>query len=132
MKEHLVPCGPAVNKSEPKAFEPLKSRLISESDNDEWLSLTNLAFSATHHHRSDGIGIVAVGPPGDRVVEQEANRVTNKARKTGTMHRKRVRTLAQADSVFRSPGRLPGRRSSKAASPSAAFRSTLPRLGAKR
>ena len=91
MKEHLVSCGPAVNESEPKAFGPLMSCLVSGSDNEEWFSLANLAFSAKHHHRSDEIGIVAVGPPGDRVIEQEANRLTNKARKIGTMQRKRVR-----------------------------------------
>ena len=63
--------------------------------------LTNLAFSVTHQLQSDEIDTVVIGPPGVRVVEvkhwtfqwvdshkdlveQEAERGTNKARKIGT------------------------------------------------
>ena len=117
MKVHHVPCGPAVNESERKAFEQLKARLISEPGDDEWLLLTNLAFSATHRRQSDEIDIVAIGPPGVQIievkhwtdvwirqnlerVEQEADRVTGKARKIGTTLRKRVENLPQVDGVF--------------------------------
>ena len=67
MKVTPVPCGPFVNESERKAFEQIKSRLISVPGDGEWLLLTNLAFSATHRLQSDEIDIVAIGPPGVRV-----------------------------------------------------------------
>ena len=100
MKVHSVPCGPAVNGSESKAFGLLRIRPISESGDDEGLLLTNLAFSTTHRRQSDEIDIGAAGPPRVRVievrhwteawigrnpelVEREADRVTNKAREVG-------------------------------------------------
>ena len=117
MKVHYVPCGPAVNESERKAFEQLKARLSSAPGDDEWLLLTNLAFSATHRRQSDEVDIVAIGPPGGqiievkhwtaawvkrnpKIVEREADRVTDKARKIGTTLRKRVENLPQVDGVF--------------------------------
>ena len=79
--------------------------------------MTNLAFSATHRRQSDEIDIVTIGPPGVRVievkhwtaawvkrnfelVEQEADRVTAKARKIGTALRNRVMDLPRVDGVF--------------------------------
>ena len=117
MKVHHVSCGSAVNESERTAFEQIKVRLISEPGGDEWLLLTNLAFSATHRRQSDEIDIVAIGPPGVQVievkhwtavwvkrnfelVEQEADRVTAKARKIGTTLRNRVADLPRVDGVF--------------------------------
>ena len=117
MKVHVIPCGPAVNESERKAIAQLKARLISVPGNDEWLLLTNLAFSATHRFQSDEIDIVAVGPPGIRVievkhwtaawvnrnsgiVEQEADRVTNKARKIATTLRRLFPSLPRVDGAF--------------------------------
>ena len=117
MKVHSVPCGPAVNESERKAVNQLKSGLIGIPGDDEWLLLTNLTFSATHRLQSDEIDIVAIGPPGVRVievkhwtaawvnrnpelVEQEADRVTNKARKIGTTLRKHVPNLGRVDGAF--------------------------------
>ena len=117
MKVHHVPCGPAVNESERKAFEQLKARLRAEAGGDEWILLTNLTFSATHRRQSDEIDIVAIGPPGVQIievkhwtaawvnrnperVEQEAERVTDKARKIGTTLRRRVGSLPQVDGVF--------------------------------
>lgn len=117
MKVHHVPYGPAVNESERKAFEQLKARLKSEPGDDEWLLLTNLAFSPTHRRQSDEIDIVAIGPPGVQVievkhwteawvkrnselVEQEADRVTAKARKVGTTLRNRIADLPLVDGVF--------------------------------
>ena len=112
-----VPCGPAVNESERKALERIKSRLRSEPGSDEWLLLTNLAFSSTHLRQSDEIDIVAIGPPGVQVVEvkhwtetwveqnrdlveREAERVSEKARKIGTTLRKQVVNLPKVDGVF--------------------------------
>ena len=112
-----IHCGSFVNESERKAFEQIKSRLISVSGDGEWLLLTNLAFSATHRRQSDEIDVVAIGPPGVRVievkhwtaawvdrnlglVEQEADRVTNKARKIGTTLRRKVANLERVDGAF--------------------------------
>ena len=117
MKVVHVPCGPAVNESERKALERIKSRLRSEPGSDEWLLLTNLAFSATHLRQSDEIDIVAIGPPGVQIVEvkhwtetwikrniaiveREAERVSEKARKIGTMLRKQVPNLPRVEGVF--------------------------------
>ena len=105
MRVTLFSCGPVVNESELNAFKQLRSRLQSTQGDGEWILLTNLAFSVTHQLQSDEIDIVAIGPPGVRVIEvkhwtaqwvdvhadivaQEADRVTNKARKIGTTLRK--------------------------------------------
>ena len=117
MKALVVPCGPAVNESERKAIAQLKTRIISVPGDDEWWLLTNLAFSATHRLQSDEIDIIAIGPPGVRVVEvkhwtaawvnrnpgvveQEADRVTGKARKIGTTLRRLVSGLPHVDGVI--------------------------------
>ena len=117
MKVKPISCGPAVNESEGKAFERIKTGLISELGDGEWLLLTNLAFSTTHRRQSDEIDIVAIGPPGVRVievkhwnaawvnrnaelVEREAERVTDKARKVGTTLRRKVESLGRVDGVF--------------------------------
>ena len=117
MKVILISCGPAVNESERTAIAQIKSRLISLQGNEEWRLLTNLAFSATHRLQSDELDIVAIGPPGvtvievkhwtaawvnqnPLVVEQEADRVTNKARKIGTTLRKKVADIGRVDGAF--------------------------------
>ena len=105
MKVTLFPSGPAANQSESKAAEHLRNRLQSSPGDDQWVLITNLAFSITNQLQSDEIDIIVIGPPGVRVievkhwgsswvdsnlrlVEQEADRVTNKARKIGTTLRK--------------------------------------------
>ncbi|MCC6454486.1 MAG: NERD domain-containing protein [Caldilineaceae bacterium] len=110
MRVTLFPCGPAANESELKSFEYLKTRLLAEAPADEWVLLTNLAFSVTHQLQSDEIDIVAIGPTGVRVIEvkhwspqwmdehknemtDEADRVINKARKVGTRLRRAVPEL---------------------------------------
>ena len=117
MKVETISCGPAVNESERKAIDQLKTRLIAEQGTGEWLLLTNLAFSTSHRRQSDEIDIVAIGPPGVRVievkhwtaawvnrnaelVEREADRVTNKARKVGTTLRRMIPELGRVDGVF--------------------------------
>lgn len=113
----LIPCGPTVNESERLAIEHLRSRLISVPGNDEWLLLTNLAFSSTDRRQSDEIDIVVVGPPGvmvievkhwtgawvrrnRRLVENEADRVTAKARRVGTTLRRRIPNLGYVEGAF--------------------------------
>lgn len=117
MKVALFPCGPAATESEHKAFEHLRTRLQTSPGDDEWVLLTNLAFSVTHQLQSDEIDIVSIGPPGVRVievkhwtaewvdanpdlVEQEAEKVTNKARKIGTTLRRFVPELPRVDGVI--------------------------------
>ena len=117
MRVTLFSCGPAANESELKAYEHLRTRLQSIQGNDEWIILTNLAFSVTHQLQSDEIDIVAIGPPGVQVieikhwnaqwvdahtnlVEQEADRVTNKARKIGTTLRRIVPHLPRVDGAM--------------------------------
>lgn len=117
MKVTLFPCGPAANESEINAFRHLRSCLQSTPGDGEWVLLTNLAFSVTHQLQSDEIDIVVIGPPGVRVIEvkhwtaqwvdahadltaEEANRITNKARKIGTTLRKIVPQLPYVDSAI--------------------------------
>jgi len=114
MQVTLVPCGPAANESELKAFELLKNRLQSTPGKEKWVLLTNLAFSVNHQLQSDEIDIVAIGPPGIQIVEvkhwtqqwvhkhwyeveQEADKVTNKARKIGTTLRRKFHALPYVD-----------------------------------
>jgi serine/threonine protein kinase len=117
MKVTLFPCGPAANESELRAFEHLRSRLQSTPGDDQWILLTNLAFSVTHQLQSDEIDIIAIGLPGVRVIEvkhwtaqwvdtheelalREADRVTNKARKIGTTLRRIVANLPHVEGAI--------------------------------
>ena len=117
MRVTVYPCGPAVNESETTAIEQLKRHLQTTPGGDEWILLTNLAFSVTHQFQSDEIDIIAIGPPGVRVVEvkhwtsgwidvngpaaeQEADKVTSKARKIGTTLRRIDSSLPRVDGVF--------------------------------
>lgn len=117
MRVTVYPCGPAVNESETTAIELLKCQLQSTHGDDDWVLLTNLAFSVTHQFQSDEIDIIAIGPPGVRVlevkhwttgwvdangaaVEQEADKVTSKARKIGTTLRRIASGLPRVDGVF--------------------------------
>ena len=117
MRVTLFSCGPAANESELVAFKHLESRLKSTHGEDEWVLLTNVAFSVTHQLQSDEIDIIAIGPPGVRVIEvkhwtaqwvdthadlvsQEADRVTNKARKIGTTLRRLLPNLGRVDGAI--------------------------------
>src|SRR5258708_18168750 len=114
MRVTLFACGVAANDSELCAFSHLSSRLKSMSGEDSWLLLTNLAFSVTNQLQSDEIDVVVIGPCGVRVVEvkhwsaawieshpdlliEEADRVTNKARKVGSTLRKLAPELPRVD-----------------------------------
>lgn len=117
MRVTVFQCGPMANESERKAVEHLKHCLQSQPGEDEWVLLTNLAFSVTHQLQSDEIDIVAIGPPGVRVievkhltaswvnehsreVERYADGVTNKARKIGSTSRKIFADLPRVDGAF--------------------------------
>lgn len=117
MKPTHFRCGPEANESEVKAIEHLKRMLQSEPGGQEWLLLTNLSFSVTHQLQSDEIDIVAIGPPGVQIlevkhwtatwvnahkdlVEQEADRITYKARKIGTTLRKAFPKLPRVEGVI--------------------------------
>jgi len=117
MRVTVAPCGAAVNESEAAAIDHLKRHIQSTAGDGEWVLLTNLAFSVTHQFQSDEIDIIAIGPPGVRVievkhwtpgwvyshkeiVEQEADKLTNKARKIGTTLRRNARGLPRVDGVF--------------------------------
>ncbi|RJP22961.1 MAG: hypothetical protein C4527_21145 [Candidatus Omnitrophota bacterium] len=110
-------CGSVANESELKALEHLKNKMHSLDGEGEWIILTNLAFSVNHQLQSDEIDMVVIGPPGVRVievkhwsaqwfnanpnlVEQEADKLTNKARKIGTTLRKRFENLPHVDGVI--------------------------------
>ena len=45
MRVTVFPCGAVVNESEVSAIEQLKSQLQTAGGDDEWILLTNLAFS---------------------------------------------------------------------------------------
>lgn len=117
MRARLVNCGPAANESELKAFESIKTRLLSEPGDEEWVLLTNMAFSVTHQLQSDEIDLIAIGRPGVRVVEikhwsaqwmtshpnvidDEAERLTRKARKIGTTLRNSLPALPFVEGAF--------------------------------
>jgi len=117
MQVTIIPCGPAANESELKAFEFLKNHLRSTQGDGKWILLTNLAFSVNHQLQSDEIDIVAIGPSGIRVievkhwdpqwvgkhtdeVEQEADKIMLKARKVGTTLRRKVPALPHVDGVI--------------------------------
>ena len=126
MRVRQFACGPPANESERKAFAHIRSRLESTLGDGEWILLTNLAFSMTHQLQSEEIDIVAIGPPGARVievkhwtpqwveanrllVEEEAEKANNKARKVGTTLRKAVPELGRVDAVIlltREPSRV--------------------------
>ena len=117
MNVRCFPCGPFANDSERKAFEHVRSRLESTLGDDVWVFLTNLAFSVNHRLQADEIDLVAIGPPGVRVVEvkhwtpqwvdthpdlvaHEADKVTNKARRIGTTLRRSVPDLGRVDGAI--------------------------------
>ena len=128
MKVIHVPCGPAVNESERKAFARIEASLRSEPGDGRWILLTNLAFSASHDGQPDEIDLVAIGPSGIRVVEvkhwaaawvrrnsglveDEADRVIAKARKIGATMRKKIGSLPHVNGVFlttETPGKVAG------------------------
>ena len=123
MKVKPYHCGPAVNQSEVKAFNKLKTGLISLPGDETWVLLTNVTFSVTHERQSDEIDVVAIGPPGVRVIEvkhwsdshrfladRAADLLTMKARKIGTTLRKIVPNLPHVDGtilVTRPPSKAP-------------------------
>ena len=117
MNVRCFACGPFANDSERKAFEHVRIRLGSTLGDDAWVLLTNLAFSVNHRLQADEIDLVAIGPPGVRIVEvkhwtpqwvdahpevvaHEADKVANKARRIGTTLRRSVPGLGRVDGAI--------------------------------
>lgn len=123
MKVSIIPCGEVVNESEAIAIDRLKRELINTAtplgncSDDEWILMTNIAFSVTHQFQSDEIDIIAIGPPGVRVIEvkhwsvdwcdsnpdsiaKEADKLTRKARKIGTTLRRVAVDLPRVDGTI--------------------------------
>jgi len=117
MRVQHIPCGAPVNESERTAIQYLCDRLQSTQGQDEWVVVTNHAFSVTPQVQSDEIDMILIGPPGIRVVEvkhwqprwmdehhstviTEAERIMAKARKVGTTLRKRQPGLQYVDAVI--------------------------------
>lgn len=117
MRANVICCGPFANESEQRAVDALKTRLIGQLGEAQWLLLTNLPFSNSDHRQPDEIDIIAIGPPGVRVievkhwtatwvkrnreiVEHEADRVTAKARRVGTTLRRSIKNVGRVDGVF--------------------------------
>ena len=113
LKVTHISCNPAATQSELQAFVALKSGLISLPGDGQWILLTNVAFSVTHRLQSDEIDVVAVGPPGVRVIEvkhwgkpgrelaeREADRLSMKARRIGTTLRKLVPRLPHVEGAM--------------------------------
>ena len=69
MKTKVVCCGAAVNKSEVTARRVIEAGLRKAEGSDEWLLLTNLQFTDKKRRPPFEIDIVAIGPPGVRLVE---------------------------------------------------------------
>ena len=120
-------CGPFANESERTAFEHVRNRIESSlgASDDQWILLTNLTWSVTHLFQADEIDMMVIGPPGVRVIEvkhwsrrwvdehpdlvdQEVDRVTNKARKIGSTLRKSVPDLGRVDGVILLTRESPG------------------------
>ncbi len=117
MKVTHFPCGPTANQSEEKCFWKLTAGLKSSASPDTWVLLTNLAFSVNHQLQADEIDLIAIGPPGVRVIEvkhwssewiknhpqdvdDEAHRISNKARKIATTLRAIVPDLSYVSAVI--------------------------------
>lgn len=117
MSVDLIHCGPTANESEEKSFAFLKTRLISAGGDQRWILLANLAFSITHDMKSDEIDLITIGPSGVQVVEikhwsaawiksnpsvveEQADKLTGKARKIATTLRRVVPDLPFISGAF--------------------------------
>lgn len=112
-----IPCGPFASRSERTALEHLKSGLNSIAGIELWLLLTNLLFSSNNKRQSDEIDILAIGPPGVRLIEvkhwethwvqreprrlkREADKLTTKAKRVGTELRALLPRVGRVDGAI--------------------------------
>lgn len=117
MRVHVIECGPLANESERKAIEYLKRNLRAERGEGEWVLLTNLVHSSDGRGSSGEIDIIAIGPPGVRVIEVKhwtgdwaknhpnevdaaANLVMSKARRIATSLRRHAPDLGYVAPVI--------------------------------
>ena len=81
MRVKLVRCGQLVTKSEHEAASRIRTGLGKAGSREGyWLLLTNLNFSSDNNRQSDEIDIVAVGPPGVRLIEVKHWSISNRLR----------------------------------------------------
>ncbi|MFM7167679.1 MAG: protein kinase domain-containing protein [Planctomycetaceae bacterium] len=126
MPVQCVFCGEFANESEQQAVKKLSSVIENRGADGKWVLLTNLTFSLSNHAQSDEIDIVLIGPQGVRVVEvkhwsaawveenfglaeQEAEKLTRKARRIGTTLRNRFPRLPVVEGAFlltRTPSKI--------------------------
>lgn len=126
MPVQCISCGNFASESEQQAVKRLSAVLELASGGSEWVLLTNLAFSVSHNAQPDEVDIVAVGPPGVRVVEvkhwsaswvdenieiaeQEAEKLARKARRVGTTLRAQFPQLPPVEVAFlltRTPSKI--------------------------
>jgi serine/threonine protein kinase len=102
MSVRCVSCGDFANESEQLATKKLCAAIENGGVGGTWVLLTNLTFSVSHHAQTDEIDILAIGPHGVRLVEVkhwsaswvdenfglvelEAEKLTRKARRIGTI-----------------------------------------------
>lgn len=69
MKATPFSCRPLTNVCGHKALQRLVPRLISVPGEGEWPLPSNLSFSANYPNQASEIDIVAIRPPGVRVIE---------------------------------------------------------------
>ncbi len=117
MNVKIFSCGPVANDSESKAIAHLESKLRSTPGNQNWVLLTNLTFSVTHQQHASEIDIVSIGPSGvkvieikhwstdwvainEQIVEQEADRLSLKAKKVATTLKREFPNLPFVDAAF--------------------------------
>jgi serine/threonine protein kinase len=126
MPVKCISCGNFANESELQAVKKVSSVLDGAGGGSTWVLLTNLAFSVSHHAQPDEVDIVAVGPQGVRVVEvkhwsaawvdenfeiaeQEAEKLTRKARRVGAALRVQFPQLPPVEIGFlltRAPSKI--------------------------
>ena len=112
VKVRPVHCSSFANRSEIDAFNALKAGLVSLPGDGEWVLLTNVTLSVNHQLQSDKIDMVAVGPPGVRIIEvkhwanrhspfatSEAERLSMKAHRVDATLRRRIPTLPRVAGV---------------------------------
>lgn len=117
MEVVLIPCAPAANESELRAFETFRQRLESRPAQGKWVLLANLLFAVDQQRQPDEIDLLCIGPPGvsvieikhwtaawveanSAIVEHEANRLIAKTRKVATTVRRKFPQLPRVDAVF--------------------------------
>lgn len=125
MQAEWISCGPFASKSEKTALHRIRSGLASAPGNESWRLLTNIQFGGDRRQPVE-IDLIAIGPPGVRLVEvkhwgaqwigkrrgllgREADKLTAKAKRVGTRLRKVLPEVGWVDGCIlltTPPGRV--------------------------